>query len=99
MNQIIKDPHNIRTGKEWFDMLPKQLQERWLYYTSKFKDEKYVLFLLSDKDTFSNFILDSFNFANTDEGVSYWAGIAAGKFGIIQKKKSLLSKIVNFFKS
>jgi len=98
MNQIMKDPRNIRTGKEWFDMLPKQLQERWLYYTSKGKDEKYVLFLLIDKDTFSNFILASFIFRDTDEGVRYWAEIALGRFGVVQKKKSLWSKIINFFK-
>ena len=98
MNQIMKDPHNIRTGKEWFDMLPKQLQERWLYYTSKLNGEKYVLFLLSDKDTFYNFISSSFSFYDTEEGVAYWESIASGRFGVIKNKKSLWSKIINFFK-
>jgi len=98
MNDIIKDPNNIRKGEEWLDMMPIQLQKRWLFYTSKLKDSNYVLFLLNDEDTFFNFILASFPFSETEEGVLYWAEIAEGNFGVIQKKKSLWSKIFNFFK-
>jgi len=95
MNAIQKDPNNIRSGKEWFDMLPKQLQKRWLLYTSKERAN----FLLSEKITFQKFMYTSFTFINTEEGHNYWEDISKGRFGVLQNKKSILSKIINFFKS
>ena len=99
MNDIMKDPHNIRKGQEWLDMMPKQLQARWLIYTSKKNSIGFVDFMLKDEDTFYNFISSSFSFYDTEEGVAYWESIASGRFGVIKKKKSLWSKIINFFKS
>ena len=96
MNDIIKDPHNIRSGQEWFSMLPKQLQERWLFYVLKQKEGKKE-HLFREKNTFRKFIFSSFVFAETDEGHDYWYGISEGYFGVNQKK-SLWSKIINFFK-
>jgi hypothetical protein len=97
MNPIIKDPHNIRSGQEWFDMLPKQLQERWLFYRStRQKGQKDTV--LREKTTFKEFMFRSFVFANTKEGHFYWVDIAEGRFHIIKIKKSLWSKIINFLK-
>ena len=98
MNSIIKDPHIIRTGQEWFDMLPKELQKKWLFYTERNQGESFVYRRLNSKGTFENFIWASFIFVTTEEGHDYWSDIAHGRFGVIQKKKSLLSKIINFFK-
>lgn len=98
MNDIMKDPHNIRKGQEWFDMMPKQLQSRWLFYTSQTNRIGFVDFMLKDEDTFYNFINGSFRFYYTEEGVAYWESIASGRFGVIKNKKSLWSKIINFFK-
>ena len=97
MNDIMKYPHNIRSGQEWFDMLPTQLQQRWLFYVLKQKEgTKDILF--REKNTFRTFMIRSFVFAQTEEGHSYWYDIAEGRFGVIKNKKSLWSKIINFFK-
>ena len=96
MNDIIKDPHNIRSGQEWFDMLPKQLQERWLFYVLK-QTEGTKDSLFREKNTFRKFMIRSFVFSQTDEGFDYWESISEGRFGVNQKK-SLWSKIINFFK-
>jgi hypothetical protein len=98
MNSIIKDPHIIKTGQEWFDMLPKQLQERWLFYVVE-RDTDSIDRLFKEETTFQHFMFRSFVFAQTEEGHFYWFDVSEGRFGVIQKKKSLLSKIINFFKS
>ena len=98
MNDIIKDPHNIRKGQEWFDMLPKELQARWLFYTSKINRVEFVDFMLKYECTFYGFINASFPFFCTEEGIAYWESIAQGRFGVIKNKKTILSKIINFFK-
>ena len=94
MNDIIKYRHNIRKGQEWFDMMPKQLQERWLLYTREdIKNE-----ILTDKKTFRKFLYQSFVFSQTEEGHLYWDRISEGYFVPQKTKKSLWSKILNFFK-
>jgi hypothetical protein len=93
MNDIIKNPHNIRSGQAWFDIMPERLQERWLFYTPT----KHIDTLLTQRVTFKRFIYRSFELSKTEEGHDYWDGISEGYFGIKQKK-SLWSKIINFFK-
>lgn len=97
MNDIIKNPHNRRSGKEWLSMMPEQLQEKWAFYTLQQSNLTYLQFKLDETETFKNFIYGSFFLYDTEEGFDYWQCIANGYFGIKQKK-SLWSKIINFFK-
>ena len=98
MNEIMKDPHNIRKGIEWYDMMPEQLQERWMYYTIKANGKQFAKWKLENHETFKDFVFGAFLWRDTEEGISYWYDISRGHFGINQKK-SLWSKIINFFKS
>lgn len=97
MNDIIKDPNNRRSGKEWLSMMPKELQEKWAFYTLQQTNPTFLQFKLDETETFKNFIYGSFVAYKTDEGFGYWRDIAEGRFGVNQKK-SLWSKIINFFK-
>ena len=97
MNDIMKDPHNIRSGKEWLDMMPNELQEKWAFYTLKDFSPQFLYWKLNQRETFKEFIYGSFTLCQTDEGALYWQEIADGRFGI-KHKKSLWSKIINFFK-
>ena len=97
MNDIMKDPYNIRKGKEWLSMMPEELQQKWLCYTTISNAKGFVDWKLKDKSTFRDFIFGSFLFSDTSEGARYWESISEGRFGVNQKK-SLWSKIINFFK-
>jgi hypothetical protein len=97
MNEIMKDPNNIRKGKEWLKMMPEQLQEKWFYYINEINNKGFVDWKLNHESTFDEFIKGSFLFNETLEGVFYWQSISEGRFGI-NEKKSFWSKLINFFK-
>jgi hypothetical protein len=92
----MKDPHNIRKNKEWLDMMPIQLQEKWAFYTLVENSPQFLHWKLNERETFKDFIFGSFTITKTDEGILYWKDISEGRFGVIKKKKSLWYKIINF---
>lgn len=89
-----------KTGQEWLDTMPIEVQQKWHEKMNKNRSDRFKDYMLEEKETLYKFIYGSFPFDEKD--LVYWKLISMGQYSkntnINHQKKSLWSKIINFFK-
>lgn len=64
------------SGREWFETLPKDIQNEWLKEVDLHKDVVLTEKILSDDYTYLNwFIWSSFTMRDTKMGLEYWENV------------------------
>lgn len=88
-----------KKGKTWLDEMPIEVQQKWHKKMDEQEKDisfKFKKFKLNKEATLYEFIYGSFSFNKDD--ADYWDSISIGNYDTKYVKKSLWSKIINFFK-